>query len=311
MKIVTLITQMEYTPEQKKALEEIGEFVNYNVKKIKGDEIVEKIGDADILITGSSGVEEIDAEVLSRCPNLKFISVLGAAADFIDIGKATELGIKVSKLVGTNSESVAEHAWGMILNFSKRIMEAHNGTRAGKNQFKYYMGVELAGKTIGILGYGEIGKRVARIAKGFDMRILAYNRSKKEDERVELVELDEVLKESDVIVVTLPHTPETEGLIEDKELEMMKQGVILVNPARAKITDKEAVLRALGSGKLFGFGLELDMNTEPDERFYKFPNVIITPHNAFYTQESEEKSCAMGVENVLKFAEGNPQNLVN
>jgi lactate dehydrogenase-like 2-hydroxyacid dehydrogenase len=311
MKIVTLVTQMEYTPEQKAALEKCGGFTHFSVQKIKGNEIVERIGDAEVLIVGSSGVEKIDADVLSQCPHLKFISVLGVGTDFVDVKKATELGIKVSNLKGTNSESVAEHTWGMILSLSKKIMEAHNGTKEGKYRFTDYLGIEIQHKTIGILGYGEIGKRIARIAKGFDMKVLASNRSPKEAEGVEFVELHTLLEKSDVIVVTLPFTSDTENLIGMKQLNLMKENVILVNPAREQIVDKEAILKALESGKLFGFGMELDINTPADERFYKFKNVIITPHNAFFTVESEAKSCAMGVENVLKFLEGNPQNLVN
>jgi len=260
---------------------------------------------------GSSGVEKIDSDVLSQCPNLKFISVLGIGTDFIDVKKAIELGIKVSNLRGTNSESVAEHVWGLILSLSKKITEAHNGTKAGKYEFTSYLGTELQGKTIGILGYGEIGRRVARIAKGFDMKILAFNKSAKEAERVEFVELDTVLKESDVLVIALPLAPDTEKLIGEKQFSLMKHDAILVSPAREALIDKEALLKTLAEEKLFGFGMELDINTPADERFYAFPNVIITPHNAFFTTESEAKSCTMGVENVLKFIEGKSQNLVN
>lgn len=311
MKIVTLVSQMEYTSEQEAALKNVGEFINHSVTKIKGDQIVELIKDAEIVIVGSSGVEELDADVLTRCPKLKYISVLGVGTDFVDTKKAAELGIKVSNLRGTNSESVAEHTWGLILSLSKKITEAHVGAQSKNYEFKYFLGTELQGKTIGILGFGEIGKRVARIARGFDMRILSYNRSRKEVEGVEFADLHEVLRESDVVVVSLPLTEETKNLIAKEEFEMMKPGVILVNPAREAIINKDALLNALESAKLFGFGMELDINTPADERFIKYPNVIMTPHNAFYTTESEQKSAAMAVENVLKFIEGKPQNVVN
>lgn len=311
MKIVTLVSQIEYTSEQRRALEKLGEFKEYRVNRLEGDEIVKRVGDAEALIVGSSGVKEISGDVLSKCPRLKVISVFGVGTDFIDLKKASELGIKVINLRGTNSESVAEHVWGMILDLAKKITEAHNGAKVGKNKYKYYLGKELLGKTIGIIGFGEIGSRVARVARGFDMKILAYSHTKKHIDGVEFVELNTLLKRSDVIVISLPLTRETTGLIGRKEIGLMKNDVILVNPAREAIIDKEALLEALESGKLFGFGMELEINTLADKRFYKFKNVLITPHTAFFTPESEQKSCAMAVENVIKFAQGKPENVVN
>lgn len=311
VKIISIVSQMEWSDDQKKKLQALGEFVERNSKKAKSDEIIEMIGDGDILIVGSSGVEEIDSKVLENCPNLKFITVLGVGADFLDIKKATELGIKVSNLQGANSESVAEHIWGLILVLSKKIVESHNGTKNGKYEFFHYFGKELQGKTIGILGFGNIGSKVVRMAKGFDMKVLVFNRSKQEVEGVEFVELDELLKKSDVVVVALPLTDETDNLITKEKFDLMKKDAILVSSSRESIINKEDVLKALEEQKLFGFGLELDINTKPDERYYKFENVIVTPHNAFFTKESEDKSNNLAVENVEKFVEGKPQNLLN
>lgn len=160
MKIVSLVSQLEYTDEQLAKLESLGEFINYHVQKIAGDEIVKRIDDADILIVAGSGVTEITPEVLKKCKNLKFISALTSGVEYIDIEAAKKLGIKVSNLRGANSESVAEHVWGLILSLSKKITESHNGLRKGEYQFSHFEGIELQGKTIGILGFGEIGSKM-------------------------------------------------------------------------------------------------------------------------------------------------------
>ena len=227
------------------------------------------------------------------------------------MGGALKRGIRVSNLKGANSESVAEHVWGLILSLSKKVTESHIGTKAGKYEFLHYFGKELFGKTIGIIGYGEIGSKVARIAKGFEMKTLVVTRTEKEGQNVEFVTMDRMLKESDVVVVTVPLTTETTNLLSTNEFEMMRTGVILVSTSREAVINKEALFKTLKDGKLFGFGMELDINMPADTAYYEFNNVVITPHNAFFTKESEDKSNDLAVENVEKFIEGKLQNLVN
>jgi len=311
MKIVSIVSQMKWNTSQKDRLTKLGEFVEYSAKKANSDQVAEMIGDADILIVGSSGVQTVDQNVFEKCKNLKFITVLGVGADFVDLASALKRGIRVSNLRGANSESVAEHIWGLILSLSKKVTESHIGTKAGKYEFLHYFGKELFRKTIGIIGYGEIGSKVARIAKGFDMKILVVTRTHKENQEVEFVTMDRILKESDVIVVTVPLTTETTDLISIDEFGMMKTGVILVSTSREAVINKEALLKTLQDGKLFGFGMELDINMPADPAYYEFSNVVITPHNAFFTKESEDKSNDLAVENVEKFIEGKMQNLVN
>lgn len=311
MKIVSIVSQMEWSESQKARLMKLGEFVEHSAKKAKSDQVAEMIGDADILIVGSSGVETVDENVFEKCKNLRFITVLGVGADFVDLTGALKRGIRVSNLKGANSESVAEHVWGLILSLSKKVTESHIGTKAGKHEFLHYFGKELFGKTIGIVGFGEIGSKVARIAKGFEMKTLVVTRTQKENSGIEFVAMDRMLKESDVIVLTVPLTPETTNLISTNEFELMKNGAILVSTSREAVINKEALFRTLKDGKLFGFGMELDINMPANPAYYEFNNVVITPHNAFFTQESEIKSNDLAVENVEKFIEGKLQNLVN
>ncbi len=311
MKIVSLVSKMEWSSDQKSRLKKLGTFIEHNCKKISTHKAVELISDAEILIVGTSGVESIDSFVLENCSKLKFITVLGVGTDFVDLIKARELGIIVSNLQGANSESVAEHIWGMILGLSKKIVESHIGTKEGKYEFFHYFGKELQGKTLGIIGFGAIGSKVARIAKGFDMKVIALNRSPIVAEGITFVSLNHILKDSDVIVITVPLNPETDKLIGDSEFTQMKEGVILISSSREAIIDKDAVLKSLESQKLFGYGYELEINSPSDTRFYKYANVIITPHNAFYTAESELKSNDMAVDNVEQFTQGTPKNVVN
>ncbi|MBD3280079.1 hypothetical protein GF389_00960 [Candidatus Dojkabacteria bacterium] len=311
MKIVTLVTNADFEPEDIERLKKYGEFDNTSVKKLTDDEIVERAKDAEVIAMGSSGVEFFSREALERLPKLRYITIMGVATDPLDLEAATELGIKVSHYVGVNSQSVAEHTWGMILSLSKQVTEAHIEVKNGETSFMPFSGRQLQGKTIGIMGWGEIGSRVGYIAKGFDMKVLAFNRSEKQEDGVEFVGFETLLKESDVIVCAVPHTDETEGMIGEKQYEMMKEDVIFVNPSREKIVDVDATLAALESGKLFGFGMELDINNSPDERFYKYPNVVITPHNGFFTVESEALAAKTTIDNMIAFIEGNPQNLVN
>ncbi len=236
---------------------------------------------------------------------------MDVGTDFIDLDAASKAGVKISNLAGVNSQSVAEHTWGLILSLSKKITVAYIGMQQDIYEYKYYLGRELNKKTIGIIGFGNIGSKVAHIAKAFDMKVLAYNRSDKKSNGVEFTSLENLLKNSDVIVVSLPLAKDTTNLLSNQEFDMMKQDVILVNPSREIIIDKEALLKNLANQKIFGFAMEADINAPCDKEFYKYPNVIITPHNAFFTKESESRVSEISIENVINFIKGNPQNLVN
>lgn len=311
MKIKSICKGMEYSKEHTKRLEALGEFENINITKASEDEIIEILKDTDMAIVGSSGVEGITDKVLNKLPNLKIISLLGAGAEFIDKESAKRHNILICNAKGGNSQSVAEHTFGMILSLSKRITESHISTKSGDYNYLNFEGIELSGKTIGIVGFGEIGSRVANIAKGFGIKIITYSRTKKEIDGVEFVELDELLKSADVIVATISLSVETENMFGVEEISKMKDNVIFVNPSREGLIEKDAFLDALEENKFFGFGMELDINEVPDERFYKYPNVLLTPHTAFFTAESEENVNNIAIENLEKFVKGEPQNEFN
>jgi phosphoglycerate dehydrogenase-like enzyme len=206
---------------------------------------------------------------------------------------------------------VAEHIFGVALRLSKRIVESHEKLREKGVNFEGFEGIELYGKTLGIIGFGEIGSRVAKIASGFDMEVLYYQRTRLDINEYKYVGLEDLFSRADIIVVAVPGNESTNGLINQELLSKMKNKSILVSISRESVVDEEYILEMLDSKKIFGFGFDADINESPNPLFYKYPNVVITPHTAFFTQESEAKVENTAVENIIKFHEGNPQNIVS
>jgi phosphoglycerate dehydrogenase-like enzyme len=312
MKICFITTnpQVEYI---KNDLEMIGELSVYNKQRLTADQVVELAKDADILIAGSSGIDRISKELIDKLPKLKLIALLTVGLDWVDVAYAKSKNITVCNIKGANSESVAEQTWGMILDLAKRITEFDRDARIhGAFKFNDYKGKEIFGKTLGIIGLGDIGKKVARVAPGFGMRVLGLNRSKKQVEGVEIVELNELLKESDVIAVCAPLTKETNEMISFNEISLMKDGVILVNTSREELVDKKAVINGLVTGKIFGYGIETAIMTPipKDDSYYSNSRVVVSIHNAFNTEDADRKSYELVLENIVAWISGKPQNIV-
>ncbi len=312
MKINLITSSARPTQDQIKRLKQLGDFAIIDAQSWSPAKVVEMAPDTEVLVAGTSGVTTIDRELLAGLEHLKYISTLTVGTSWIDLKAAKELAIPISTIKGANSESVAEHTWGMILDLAKRITEFNrDAISKGAYAFGAYRGVEVQGKTLGIIGLGDIGKKVARIAHGFEMEVLGLNKSGSEVEGVELVSLDELLQKSDVIAICTPLTPETDGMIGQSQVELMKDGVIIVNPARPEITDKAAILAGLESSKIFGFGIETDIMVQipQDDPYLTHPRILATPHNAFNTVDAERKSFDTVIENITSFQKGTPQNL--
>lgn len=312
MKICFITTnpQIEYI---KDGLEKIGELFVYNRQKLTNDEVVELAKDADILIAGSSGINNISRELIDKLPKLKLIALLTVGVDWVDVAYAKSKNITVCNIKGANSESVAEQTWGMILDLAKRITEFDRDARLqGAFRFNDYKGKEIFGKTLGIIGLGDIGKKVARVAPAFGMRVLGLNKSKKKVDGVEIVELNELLKESDVIAVCAPLTKETNLMISHNEISQMKDGVILVNTSREELANKDAIINGLSTGKIFGYGIETAIMTPipKDDPYYSNPRVLVSIHNAFNTEDADKKSYELVLENITAWIAGHPQNIV-
>jgi len=281
--------------------------------KITPKELAEKAADCEILVASPSGFETISKNHIDALPKLKFISTTSVGTDWVDLQAAKTRGIIVSNQKGVNAEAVAEHCFGMILNLAKRITEADRDIRErGEYRASPYMGIEIYSKTLGIIGLGDIGQKVARIAKGFSMKVLGVNKSKKEIFGVQLVNLETLLKESDVIAVTIPLTADTENLLSEKEFTLMKHGVILASISREKIINKEAVLNAVNSGIVqgFGFDAEIMIPIKKDDPYLNLKRIVITPHTASMTEEADRGYSGYTVENIKAFLDGKPIRIV-
>ncbi len=305
-----------YPPVPKSIIEKLESFGEVNTvyaDKLSEEDIIEKIPETEILICGNGWVSKIGKRVFAWLKKLKFIAIYGVGYDWVDIEEANKSGIIISNTVGGNAESVAEHTWWMILNLSKRISELERKTRTTwANNVKDYQGMEVFRKTIGIIGLGEIGKRVARIAKWFDMRIIGTNRTGKEVDDIEIVDLSYLLRNSDIITLCIPLNSSTENIIGEQELELMKHNVILINSSREKLVNKNAVLETIAKKRLFGYGVETELLAPipPTDDYFKHPNILVTPHNAWNTKESEENNFTIIMKNVEAFLDGDPINVV-
>ena len=290
-----------------------GEVVLYRDRPKDDAEKIRRTAEAEVLINSRSSVKW-PAPVLRQLPRLRFITVCGIGTDVIDLEAARELGIVVSNIPGRTAAIVAEHALALALATARRLTFQTAELKAGRwtNQDMIY----LAGKTLGVIGTGAIGSRMIQLGRAIGMHALAWTfhptPARAAELRVAFVELDELLRQSDVVSIHLKLTPQSRQLIGRRELRLMKSGSILVNTARAAIVDTGALVESLQSGHLAGAGLDV-FDAEPlppDHPILLCDSVVLTPHNADQTPEGFDMLNAGVVENVIAFLEGRPQNVV-
>lgn len=253
------------------------------------------------------GLDPVTERVLERATRLRVVAKHGVGVDNIDVPAATRRGVVVANAPGSNDQAVAEFTWGLILALARSFPEAFHRVKEG--QWGRVMGVELSGKTLGILGTGRIGKKVARFGVCFGMRVLAYD----EVEDRELIHqfgvmytsLEVVLRESDFLTVHLPLTEKTRGILGARELVLMKENAYLVNTARGGIVDEEALFTALKEGKIKGAALDVYALEPPwGNPLCSLPNVICTPHTASDSIEALCRMDEMSAENVIRVLQG-------
>ncbi|MBC7329244.1 D-glycerate dehydrogenase [bacterium] len=281
--------------------------------------IIEKIKDCEgilVLLT-----DKIDAEIMDNAPKLRIISNYAVGYDNIDVKSATQRGILVTNTPGVLTETTADLAFALILATARRIVEADKFTRSGRWKSwgpMLFLGRDVYGATLGIIGLGRIGQAVARRAKGFNMRVIYFSRKRKvEVERelgVEYRELHSLLREADIVSIHTPLTEETYHLIGEKELSLMKPTAILVNTARGAVVDQKALYKALKERRIFGAGLDV-YEKEPideDDPLMELENVILLPHIGSASVETRGRMARMAAENLLAGLRGEiPPNLVN
>jgi len=284
------------------------------------EELVEKVKGIDVLL--SLLTDKVDGDLMDAAgPQLKIISNYAVGFDNVDVAAATDRGIVVTNTPSDEvNEAVAEHTWALILSLTRRIVEADEATRRGAYKGwepDIFLGTNLIGKILGIIGLGKIGSMVARRAVGYNMTVL-YNKHTPDPEAekelgIRYATLDELLATSDVVTLHVPLTEETRHMINKNSLGKMKKGAFLINTARGPVVDEHDLVDAIRSGHLAGVGLDV-FDNEPDinPELVGMENVVLTPHIASATKEAREKMSEQAVNAILDALDGKkPENLVN
>lgn len=300
------------------ALKEFGELTVYDRTPYEDAEIARRIGDAEIVFTNKVPVSK---STLVACPNIKYISVLATGYNIVDCKAAAERGIPVSNVPSYGTDSVGQFAIALLLELCHHVAHHSEAVHQGRWEtnpdwcFWDYPLIELAGKTMGIIGFGRIGQTTGRIAKALGMKVLAYSRSVREDGKAiaDYVDLDTLLSSSDVIALHCPLFPETEGIINKENIAKMKDGVIIINNSRGQLVVEQDLADALNSGKVYAAGLDV-VSTEPikgDNPLLKAKNCLITPHISWAPKESRQRIMDCSRDNLKAFLEGRPINVIN
>jgi D-lactate dehydrogenase len=301
-----------------------------------GHENAQEHADADVVSTFI--YSDLGRKVLKRLDGLQMIATRSTGYDHIAMDYCRERQVTVCNVPSYGTNTVAEHAFGLLLTLSHRLDQAIDRTRKGDFSPRGLQGFDLHGKTLGVIGAGDIGKAAIRIGKGFGMEVLAFDVAEDEKAARELgfryVDMTDLLAQADVITLHVPGSPKTRHLIAADEFAKMKDGVVLINTARGRVVDIQALVRAIAKKKVAGAGLDV-LPEEPvireeaellrsvyerqhdleallaDHVLLRLRNVVVTPHSAFNTREAVHQILETTCENILAFAKGQPQNTVN
>ena len=335
MKIVFFETREGEDDFFKTELSDVGETV-FHKEKLTLDN-VSLAQDADVVATFTGS--DLSKETLEAMPNLKLIVTRSTGYDHIDCEACKSLGVVATSVPGYGSNTVAEFSFALLLALSRNVAKANEKIREeGGFSIRGFEGFDLFGKTIGIVGTGRIGRNAVKIAKGFGMNVVAHdlypNEGFAKEQNITYKSLDELLTESDIVMLHIPYTKDNHHLIGAQAISKMKDGAYIINTARGELIDTSALLEGLTSGKIAGAGLdvlegerylkeeiELLASGEKDLRVdYKtllqdhalidLPNVIVTPHIAFYSKEAVEQIRKTTVENIKSYQSGDPKNVI-
>lgn len=296
--------------------EALGEVTVYD--RTPADQIIPRIGDAEIVIVNKTPLR---SETLAACPSIRYIGVLATGYDVVDVQAARARGIPVTNVPAYGTAAVGQYAIAMLLEICHHVAHHAQAVREGRWQscpdwcFWDYPLIELDGKTLGVIGFGRIGRQTARIAKAMGMRILAHDSFPCDEGRAigEYVSLDELYAQSDVIALHCPLFPETRGLICKESIAKMKDGVILLNNSRGPLINEQDLADALESGKVYAAGLDV-VSTEPitgDNPLLYTKNCFITPHISWASKESRARIMDMAADNLSQWLAGTPIHVVN
>lgn len=301
------------------ALNDVGDFTYFDRTDPNNiDEIINRIGESEIVITNKTPITK---EVIDSCPNIKYIALLSTGYNIVDVKYAQERGIPVSNIPTYGTDSVAQFAIALLLEVCHHIGHHSHEVKNGRWEksidwcFWDYPLIELSGKTIGIFGFGRIGKRTAEIAKALGMNVVVTGRKDEEyidSEGWRHVSKEELFRISDVISLHAPLTDETKFIINNETISLMKEKAIIINTSRGGLVDEEALSTALNLGKIGGAAMDV-VSTEPiksSNPLLKAKNCIITPHMAWGAKEARERIISINLDNIRSFISEKPQNLV-
>ena len=301
------------------ALEALGELTVYDRTSLTDEaEIIERIGDAEAVYTNKT---PITRRVIDACPKMGFIGVLATGYNVVDYVYAREKNLPVCNIPTYGTAAVGQFAIAMLLEICHHVAHHSDAVHQGRWEsnadwcFWDYPLIELADKTMGIIGFGRIGQKTGTIAKAIGMKILAYDNHQNETGKAiaEYVDLDTLLANSDVIALHCPLFPDTEGIINRDTIAKMKDGVIILNNSRGPLVVEQDLADALNSGKVYAAGLDV-VSSEPirgDNPLLKAKNCIITPHISWAPKESRQRIMDCAVDNVKAYIAGKPINVVN
>lgn len=310
MKIVVL--DHVYLEERHvKRLRSLGDLKVFEDPPKTSEELKERIREAQVVIVGWSNLTR---SVMDWAEKLRMISIWATTCHYADLEAARERGIVVTHVPGYATEAVAEYTFALLLAAVRRLTLADKHVREGKFDWRPFSGSELAGKTLGVIGTGAIGCRVAELGRAFGMQVLGFDKypsiNRAEEVGMSYADLNTLLRESDVVTLHVTLTSETEKLLGKKEIAAMKDGAVMINTSQGKVIDQEALVEALKSGKLSYAGLDVFEDEPPAKNnpLFKLRNTVLSPHIGFNTVEAEARCTDICVDNVAKFLEGKPQN---
>ncbi len=276
------------------------------------EQLLEKVVEADGILTNI--MDRIDADVFQAAHRLKVVSQLGVGVDNIDVAEATRRGVLVGNTPGVLAKATADIAFGLLMSAARRISEGDRWLRAGNWKMQYHpmvwLGAEVHGATLGIIGMGQIGVEMAKRARGFDMRVIYYSRTRKLELEsqlgMEYFEPSDLLSTADFVTLHIPLTLETRHFIGERELRLMKPTAILVNTARGAVVDSQALYTALKEGWISGAALDVTDPEPilPDDPLLTLDNLVITPHIGSASIDSRRRTCLLAARNVVAGIEG-------
>ncbi len=281
------------------------------------EEIIPRARGAEIVLTNKT---ELPRDVLAALPGLRYVGVLATGYNVVDVAAAAELGIAVTNVPSYGTDSVAQMVFAHLLNLAQHVAHHAQTTADGRwtdsADFCYwdFPLIELAGLKMGIVGFGRIGRQVARLARAFGMQVLAHDVAPMADDPdTQPADVDTIFRECDVVSLHCPLTEDNRGLVDRRRLGLMKRTAFLINTSRGPLIDEQALADALEAGRLAGAGLDV-LAVEPpavDNRLLSAPNCFVTPHIAWATRAARARLLDIAVENIRAFVAGHPQNVVN